>query len=229
MNDSHEPEWKSRLEWHKLFGNPFSMSSGWQTWLERLKHADDAEYDRLDALQRQYAMGQTSQDKQAYRDYDNDVLADMAFQAKEISNNMHAVLIVALWSKMETELKQLAGICCVALSLKEPSYKFEPLKNFLDTCISIDMERYIHYSEVNAIRVLNNSFKHSGGYYRPDSGKTHTQIDQSLESQFSLVRGSIIDYSRLPIEELVGACSEFSDQLRDEIAERFDVLTGGTT
>ena len=63
---------------------------------------------------------------------------------------------------------------------------------------------------VNAARILNNSFKHSDGRYRPESTKPHTQIDKALLSRWAILDDSDrFLYAKLPMRELVAGCNAF--------------------
>jgi len=44
------------------------------------------------------------------------------------------------------------------------------------------------YTTADAIRILNNSYKHNNGHYKPEKGKSHIQIDQALLSKWKIFK-----------------------------------------
>lgn len=89
-------------------------------------------------------------------------------------------------------------------------YKFEELKRALHEAAGVALDKCNEYRTINAIRILNNAFKHNRGMYKPAPDAPHSQIDEELLSRWSLVQGNDrIDYSQLSIRELVCACDVF--------------------
>ena len=97
---------------------------------------------------------------------------------------------------------------------KRSPYKFHEFKVFLKNEVGIDVEQCVDCRIVNAIRILNNSFKHNNCRYKPEPKEPHTVIDGALLKRWQILKPSDdIDYSKLPLKELVIACHVFCDDL----------------
>jgi len=167
-----------------------------------------------------------AQQSQTNPEYLSDMLNDMQYQAWEISNIMHSALVVALWAKMEMELKQLVDICAKALHIKGKSSSFKEVKDFFQNNLNITLEQLQEYDKVHAVQILNNSFKHNDGCYEPDVTKPYTQIDQSLLNAWRILRdNNDIDYSALPFRVLISACNSFVNLLNQEIESQLVIFT----
>ena len=60
------------------------------------------------------------------------------------------------------------------------------------------------------VLILNNSFKHNSGIYKPDNTRPQTQIDGTLLGCWQVLgHHNRIAFLKLPIEELVVACNTF--------------------
>jgi len=102
-------------------------------------------------------------------------------------------------------------------------YAFREIKAALKKELDVRIDQCVAYRTVDAIRILNNSFKHSNGCYRPESGKRQTQIDKALLKKWAIIgQRDEIDYSKLPVKKLVVACNAFCADL---FAKVDDVLT----
>lgn len=121
-------------------------------------------------------------------------------------------------SLKETMNKEELGDCIKELKkLKDDvPFKFDDIKKTYKDDLKIDLKTLQDFSTIDAIRILNNSFKHSSGYYKPDK-KQHTQIDKTLLKRWELKTKKKIDYSSLPINELVFSCNAFCNDLLEEI------------
>ena len=74
------------------------------------------------------------------------------------------------------------------------------------------------YQTVNAIRVLNNSFKHNNGYYKPKNDNPDNKINESMLAKWSILDDrDKIDYSKLPIKDLIIACNAFCNDLLNKL------------
>jgi len=93
-------------------------------------------------------------------------------------------------------------------------YRFDDIAKALKNEVHVDIDQCAEYPTINAIRILNNSFKHNRGYYQPEGDKPHAPIDAGLLKRWSVIdKGDAIDYSKLPMKELVVACNSFCNDL----------------
>lgn len=102
-------------------------------------------------------------------------------------------------------LKQLDG---------DTPYAFAELSEAFRKEVKVVIEDLPDFATVDAIRVLNNCFKHSRGCYRARSDKPGTQIAKSVirkwnDGAIDLEGNGEIDYSKLPVRDLVLACNAF--------------------
>lgn len=191
--------------------------SHWHDWEERIKDGHDAEEKRIKILCEQ-------REKQSSQDgYPDDYLAEEYIKICEITNNMYAALIVSIWSAMEHFLKRL-----LPRPLKK---KFEKkFMEFIREELNISVDQCKEYSTINAIRLLNNLFKHEDGYCDPTK-KAYKEIKKSKLAKRSLpdrrkrdtrwVGQKIeIDYSKLSISGLVEACNFFCSDLMRKVEKK---------
>ena len=105
----------------------------------------------------------------------------------------------------------------VSKALKEALsevYKFGEMKGLIEKRSGIKCEQCAAFPTVNAIRILNNAFKHSAGKYYEDPEKPHDCIDPTLLKKWSVVDdNNKCEYAKLPIPELVEACNAFCNDL----------------
>jgi len=156
---------------------------------------------------------------------------------------MYAAIVVCIWSEMEQFLKRLVNSRIEAMTAGNDPRQNKNFKGFRGKrlssihiiCrfyrehLSIDLSSIADYPTVNAIRILNNFFKHKAGHYRfePET-EDYDKIDQLLFDKWHLfdskrtggedgVFDYEIDYSQLPIQELVWACNTFCRELLDKL------------
>ena len=120
--------------------------------------------------------------------------------------------------------------CCVK-ALKglqsEVPYAFDEIKKVLKRDLCIQADHYPEYATVDAIRILNNSFKHTKGRYDPEKGKPHTHIDKGLLKKWPILdERKEINYSKLPVKDLVIACNAFCRDLLDKVETQLQKRTG---
>jgi hypothetical protein len=138
--------------------------------------------------------------------------------------------------KKEASLKTVQQSCNEALSIrvdrvklkegfeeldelrKKSLYRFGDIEGFFKKNLNIRFQEFANYKSVDAIRLLNNCFKHDEGKYMPKSDELDRHIDQTLLMTWNIVndRGEI-SYSKLPIKDLVLACSAFRKELVEKI------------
>lgn len=178
------------------------FGSSWWHWEKRIRDGHKAEDKRISELANKH------------KGDENDYLAEDYWQMHDLTNSMYAAIIVSIWSNMEHGLKQTVATCAHLLGLDHGQiFEFGKIKDFFKNELSIGLETLREYDTVNAIRILNNSFKHSDGYYKPDNTKPHMQIEQSLLKKWNIKEDEKIDYPKLSIEELVLACATFNENL----------------
>lgn len=113
----------------------------------------------------------------------------------------------------QLDKRKLKNCIDVLKKLQLSPYKFAEIKKFFKKEMKIKLEELADYSTIDAVRILNNSFKHSNGFYKPVLNRTDTKIKQSLLTTWDIVKDKEVDYSKLPIEELVLACGAFNHEL----------------
>ena len=104
-------------------------------------------------------------------------------------------------------------------------FAFEEIEKTLKKEVGIELCHCAEYATIHAIRILNNCFKHNSGRYEPQEGKPHTRIDKTLLDKWSdAIRPGEdeIDYSYLPIRDLVIACNAFCTDLLNKIGGALD-------
>jgi hypothetical protein len=139
--------------------------------------------------------------------------------------------------KKETALKTVAEFCNQSLdntideqglssSIKKLRslqsgipYRINDIKDSLVKDLNIDLNKVTNYSIIDAIRILNNSFKHNGGWYKPKQNRPDTHIKQALLDKWGVKEKQEIDYSKLPIKELVIASSSFRKDLLEKVEQ----------
>jgi len=120
--------------------------------------------------------------------------------------------------------------CCVKALRglqSETPYAFDEIKKVLKRELGIQTDHCPEYATVNAIRILNNSFKHTKGRYDPEKGKPHTHIDKGLLKKWPILDERMeINYSKLPVKDLVIACNTFCQNLIDKVEAQLQKRIG---
>lgn len=205
--------------------------SVWEMWESRIRNGHKVEENLIAKAAKRRESRLTEEQKELMPD---DMFADDYWHTLHLTNAMYAALVVSLWSYIEGFLKDLACVCKGARhSKKKLSYKFGPIKQFFKEEIGIDLKQLPKYSTVNAINIFNNSFKHSEGFYRPKSGKTYTHIDPKLLTKWKSISKRFvdlkeIDYTKLPIRELVIDCNLFFQSLLSVLKKNLEELEHGS-
>jgi len=97
-------------------------------------------------------------------------------------------------------------------------FAIDDLRTALKKVTGVDSTTCCEQATVDAIRVLNNSFKHSNGRYLPDRTKPHTEIDSALLAAWNVIGPeNRIEFQRLPFKELVGSCNKFFVDLHSKL------------
>lgn len=140
---------------------------------------------------------------------------------------MYAVLVVSIWSEMESFLKRLVRLLYRTNEKSQPvPYKFPAIKGAINNEAGIDLQDCSSYSTVDAIRELNNLFKHSDGYCA--HGDKFNLIRKSKLTAMTLTdvwtgKKVMVEYSKLPIHDLLNACNEFCSVLLDRVKNKLKV------
>jgi len=247
-----EPEWQRDLLFENLLldevfpqmkGYQDSMWAGWDALIQDGKQKEET---RVSQLAEKWL---TSAESPSCLVDPADWMTDAYWQVFRLQNIMRAALVVAIWSHIEEFLKRLITICDHALGVKKkPPYQFDEIRNFFQNRLELDMATVCEFATVDAIRVLNNTFKHRNGVYTHTEGQSHARTAEQVEEQCHkeidrrlLERWDIlivpsnsakeidkdvyanvnctVDYTRLPIDELAIACNSFFSDLLCRIKE----------
>ena len=194
-------------------------NSLWAMWESRIDEGQKTEEKLIDKAVERWESGLTAEQRDLMPD---DIFIDDYLQTRNLTNSMYAALVVSLWSRIEDFLKNLVDVCMQARNSREKFlYKFEDIEKAFEKKIGISLETLSKYSTINAIRILNNSFKHSDGYYMPEETKAHKQIEKPLIEEWNiLTEDSKINYTKLPIRKLVPECNSFFKHLISAIKEK---------
>ncbi|MBI9019590.1 MAG: hypothetical protein JEZ07_20255 [Phycisphaerae bacterium] len=143
---------------------------------------------------------------------------------------MYAGLIVTLWSNIEGYLKGLVRVSeqIDSTNLKKQPWKIDELKKYYNDKRVIKLDKLESFNFVDAVRIFNNSFKHSEGFIRsdkPDNVKAIELLEQ-LQAHQQHEEGIRINYEKLPIEELFAASCRFFGVLERLIAGKLGINHG---
>ena len=234
---------KTKLQDHPFPDDQQYPTSVWQLWEDRIQKGHESEAKRLREITENLRIGREPEE---WMDEPDDRFVDEVHQMELLTDAMYAALVVALWSHMESFLKQAIGMCNQALKTREKAltmtrdfceaallhteppvdigvrikalrgmqsgvpYSFDEIRKAIKSATDVELGTCADYATVDAIRVLNNSFKHSHGEYRPEKDKPHTQIAKPLLKAWSVSgKGGEICFAKLPIKDLIAACHVF--------------------
>ena len=181
----------------------------WYDWEKRIKDGHQTEKEKIRKL---------------YEDAPPDVIGEEYSITCELTNNMYAALIVSIWSEMEHFLKLIVRACIARNEQKKRPYRFDQIEKEIEKETGLQLEKCDGYPIVNAVRNLNNAFKHSNGRYKSKPNRPDTQIENSLLVKWEIEEGQSIDYSKLPVQEIISACNEFCNDLLGKVETK---LTDG--
>ncbi len=132
-----------------------------------------------------------------------------------------AMYIVALWSEMESILKHFQR---VDKSSKKIEDRFDLIK-IRYKAMGIDIEAFKSFKKVDAVRKLNNSFKHDSGCYRKTRKLKERTLDISIatsfEKKWKLKDREQIKYELIDLKDLTLACGKFNSQLVAEMKKKY--------
>lgn len=185
-------------------------SSVWADWECRIKEGHESEENSIAEKVKQWKLPIGSED---WPFDPGDWITDAYWQNCRLTNSMYASMVVSLWSDVEHFLKSLLKTYHKILIAQIDRWSFDKIIKGYQKGPYINLEKLESYSILNAIQILNNSFKHNDGYYKPCKGK-HTQISQDLLNEWVILSdNNEIEYSKLPIKKLVLACNVFATDL----------------
>ena len=218
------PAWKVRLnvirhlrEFPDRDEYPFSL---WADWEKRVQEGHAAEEEKIE---RRY--------KDVPDDNPDDLGVDEHQQTCRLTTSMYAALIVAMWAQVEEFLNGIARACDDAsgagkkAKTKRKTIKIKQLCDGIQKATGIAVDRCCEAATVNAIWILNNAFKHDDGYYVPDKTDRHERIDRKLRKTWGIKEDERIDYSELPIEDLVLAGNTFCGDLLSRVNAKLSTQT----
>lgn len=226
-----KPKWEKEMWWHlRIHKDAFPAlaqyhDSIWADWELRIKQGHQVEFERYERLQEKW-------ENEGPANLPDDWLVDDVYQSVQLTNNMYAAIVVSIWAKMEQQLKGLTRVCLRGLgSTKRVPYKFPELRKLYQKKLNIDFRTRTGYAAVDAVRILNNVFKHQDGRCKPSdeeaiSPDLRQQWDEAFEE--SPLGGWAVDYTKIPIKDCVAACHDFHQALVAAVRRHFQETTGET-
>lgn len=190
----------------------YYWESTYYNWLERIKSGEEDELKWLKKLP-----------EEKLDDENGDFLyPDVVMEARGLSSTMYAAFLVSLWSDVEHFLKNSCKVCknlskCNKKNLDKKCWKFRELKKCLKKGIDFDSEKHSDYNMINAVRILNNEFKHNTGYYSGKEKKDYDKMNKDLCIKWNIKEDERVDYAKLPHKELIFACGRFCDDIAKKL------------
>lgn len=155
---------------------------------------------------------------------------------------MYAALVVSMWSKSEYLLKTMIKSSCHNINITNEVkgfHKIAKIVEFFKEKLEIELKLLPSYHELNAVRVLCNSFKHSDGRYDLNPAYETDNIEEQLFDWRVVNRQYVneehkkrekdseykekpikIEYTKLPLEVLVCSCYRFFYELVNKIESK---------
>ncbi|RLC33885.1 hypothetical protein DRH14_04150 [Candidatus Shapirobacteria bacterium] len=192
-------------------------NSAWADWERRIEEGHTAEEGIIAEKVEQRKAPEYSKD---WPFDPGDWTNDAYWQACRLTNSMYASMVVSLWSDVEHFLKSLLRTCYEIRIAQLDGLGFGGIKRRFKEGFDVNLEELKMFSVLNAINILNISFKHSDGCYQPDQGKKHTQISPELLNKWDISDNKEINYSKLPIKTLVLACNAFAKELLNKMESK---------
>jgi len=187
----------------------FIHESVWGPWLVKIREGERKDEEYLESRGKELeALSETLLGKQFNID-PGEMLANEEYRSSTVTNNMYAALIVAIWSKCEQTLLKVSGLCAKHLDCDKPLFRYDEQKKFFKK-LGIRFSALPGVLAVNGTRLLNNSYKHAGGYC---SQKSYHQITAQTANSWKIKAKAKIDYSSLPVEDILSGCHEFFTRL----------------
>ncbi len=198
--------------------NSYALSF-WDKWDQRIRNAHNEDENEINEIYKRF-----ENHKNNYPEYDqafdqSDTLSDDYWETFSLTNSMYGVLVVAIWSKMESFLKDIILICRDTSEKKDKGspHIFRKIIKAIKEETKVQIKLCDSYIIINAIRILNNTFKHNDGIYEPKNCKEIENIDKELLDKWKIKEKREIEFSELPIKELITACYSFSRDLIQKV------------
>lgn len=214
------PRWRIalRLAGIHAFRDDY-FESPWSDWEQRIKEGHQKEMDWIEKQSQNWTG----------TDYEfGEIFGEDYVRSRDLTNNMYAALVVSIWSEMENFLKTLIRMSYSVLGeQKTPPARIDQIKNDFENKLGVKLEKCKSYSTVDAIRLLNNLFKHDSGYCDPES-EEYKKIKKSSTAKQAIPdkrkhdtrwrAGKIeVKYSALPLQDIILACNGFCTDLLGKV------------
>ena len=105
-------------------------------------------------------------------------------------------------------------MCNDDLTIESTFIIFEKIKLYFKSELSIELENLKNYDIIEAIYILHCIYNQGGGYCARDLRKEDIVIEQALLTRWNLLgEKNQVNYSNLPVMELILTCSSFAHEL----------------
>lgn len=216
--EQQDKNWPN-LQWHFFSeecentfpGKQFFYESMWASWLSKIN--DGEKHDEAYFTQRLKDAEEfiASEEGKDSGDAIGDILNDEYYENHIVHNNIYSALVVSIWSKCELTLNRLSRLCTDQLKCNPPKgFQYDNQKAFFKDELGIKFSSLQSNPEVNAIRILNNIYKHQDGY----CNKTNfNKITKGIATRWKIELDRKVDYTILPIQDFLEHCHTFFEQL----------------
>jgi len=217
------PPWKAQLRMQKLRidnlfpDKTFYYESIWADWEQRIDKGHKAEESVLrervktfDAL------------PDAMRNEVQESAVDDYGRTCELTYNMRAAVVVCLWSNIESFFKEIILVYCKVLPQipnKENPFGMTELIGFCRKNLRTKLDSVPNYPVINAIRILNNAYKHNNSFYQHSADKPWENIDAALLHDWGIRKNEQVDFTNIPLKELTTAPKAFFHELLQTVQE----------
>jgi len=141
-------------------------------------------------------------------------LVDENQEMCNLTELMYASMVASIWPQMRYVFKKLISVCNDDLIIESTFILFENIKLFFKSELSIELENFKNYNIIEAIYILHCIYNHSGDYYTQLSSEQDIIIEQTLLNRWNLLgEKNQVNYSNLPVMELILTCSSFAHEL----------------
>jgi hypothetical protein len=220
---SPRPLWLMRLRFTRYLIDDFETGSFFYDWTERITSGHRKDEDQL---QSRYTESQGSVGHE-----EEEQIAEDYAAIERLTSSLYATLVVGIWGRLELFLKILAE-CSHAAQVaagsakKQRMYKFHEIKNVINKNTSVNIEQIPHFDVINAMRILNNCYKHNDGVYDLSQNNPHESIDNALLTAWNAIDGEgRIDFSKLPYSDIVNKCFAFCAEVHAKVEQALNKQT----
>lgn len=193
-------------------------NSIWGHWITRIEDGDTKDNEYISQMKKKIR-SINKNDLNNYEDDPASYIDDASYESYLVSNNMYAALIVSIWSKCEMFLNKIIKLCVKQLGCEEfKKFGFIKQKNFFSKKAKIDIEKLQSYDYVNATRIMCNLYKHNNSIYSVKQRKK--DVSDVIASEWKICEGKNIDFSKIPIKDIITHCRKFFDALCESVCNR---------